>query len=56
MGPHYNKIILVYKNDTPFLAQYVTTFRKIASKKVTLFLLIFAMKMSHCKALKLCLK
>lgn len=33
MGPNYNKIILVYKQASPFLAQYGATLRKIASER-----------------------
>ncbi len=48
MGPDYNRIILVYKTDTPFLAQNVTTFRKIASERGILLILTIALEASHC--------
>ena len=56
MGPLYNSILLVYKQDTPFLAQYVTTFRKIASKRGILFILTLPVEASHCGAIQLKLK
>ena len=56
MGPNYNRIILVYKNDTPFLAQYVTTFRKIASERGIVFILTLSVEVSHYGAIKLHIK
>ena len=56
MGPDYNKIILVYKYDTPFLAQYGATLRKIALERGILFILTLPVETSHCRANKLYLK
>ena len=52
MGPDYNKIILVYKYDTPFLAQYGATLRKIALERGILFILTLPVKASHCGTLQ----
>ena len=56
MGPNYNRIILVYKSDTPFLAQYGATLRKIASERGILFILTLSVEASHCGAIQLKLK
>ena len=56
MGPNYNRIILVYKLDTPFLAQYGATLRKIASERGILFILTLPVEASHYGAIKLHIK